>query len=85
MPPSPKGATKRQPVPRGIARNGPVIFSYGFRPFFLAAGLWAIAAMGVSPAAARAIAHPINFIVTPIGSVARKGPPVPAGPKLAAL
>lgn len=47
MPPSPTGATKRQPVPRGIARNGPVIFSYGFRPFFLAAGLWAIAAMAL--------------------------------------
>jgi len=41
----PPAATKRQPVPRGIARSGPVIFSYGFRPFFLAAGLWAIAAM----------------------------------------
>jgi uncharacterized protein involved in response to NO len=36
---------KRQPVPRGIARSGPVIFSYGFRPFFLAAGIWAVAAM----------------------------------------
>ncbi|WDR04212.1 NnrS family protein [Devosia algicola] len=36
---------KRQPVPRGIARSGPVLFSYGFRPFFLAAGIWAVAAM----------------------------------------
>ncbi|MHA6691006.1 NnrS family protein [Devosia sp. A449] len=38
---------KRTPVPRGIARSGPVIFSYGFRPFFLAAGLWAILAMAL--------------------------------------
>lgn len=38
---------KRTPVPRGIARSGPVIFSYGFRPFFLAAGIWAIAAMAL--------------------------------------
>ncbi|MBU1336071.1 MAG: NnrS family protein [Alphaproteobacteria bacterium] len=43
----PTAITKRQPVPRGIARSGPVIFSYGFRPFFLAAGLWAIAAMAL--------------------------------------
>lgn len=34
-------------VPRGIAKTGPVIFSYGFRPFFLGAGLWAIAAMAL--------------------------------------
>lgn len=40
-------AAKRTPVPRGIARSGPVIFSYGFRPFFLAAGLWGIAAMAL--------------------------------------
>jgi uncharacterized protein involved in response to NO len=44
---APPAATRRQPVPRGIARSGPVIFSYGFRPFFLAAGLWAIAAMAL--------------------------------------
>ncbi|HTM76369.1 MAG TPA: NnrS family protein, partial [Devosia sp.] len=37
----------RQPVPRGIARSGPVIFSYGFRPFFLGAGVWAMVAMGL--------------------------------------
>ena len=40
-------AATRIPVPRGIKRSGPVIFSYGFRPFFLAAGLWAIAAMAL--------------------------------------
>lgn len=36
---------KRQPVPRGIARSGPPILSYGFRPFFLAAGAFAVVAM----------------------------------------
>ncbi|MDL2402501.1 NnrS family protein [Rhizobium mayense] len=34
-------------IPRGIANTGPVIFSYGFRPFFLGAGLWAIVAMAI--------------------------------------
>jgi len=34
-----------QPTPRGIARSGPVLLSYGFRPFFLGAGLFAIFAM----------------------------------------
>ncbi|WP_457585145.1 NnrS family protein [Ensifer canadensis] len=32
-------------IPRGIATTGPVLFSYGFRPFFLGASLWAIFAM----------------------------------------
>lgn len=36
-----------RPVPRGLLRTGPVLFSYGFRPFFLGAALWAIAAMGL--------------------------------------
>lgn len=40
-------AQKRKPVPRGLARTGPVILSYGFRPFFLAAGIWAVLAMGL--------------------------------------
>lgn len=35
------------PVPRGLSRTGPVLFSYGFRPFFLGGALWAIAAMGL--------------------------------------
>ncbi|MGH6762613.1 MAG: NnrS family protein [Phyllobacterium sp.] len=34
-------------IPRGIATTGPVLFSYGFRPFFLGAGIWAIAAMAL--------------------------------------
>ncbi|MEI2298268.1 NnrS family protein [Ensifer sp. MJa1] len=32
-------------IPRGLSTTGPVLFSYGFRPFFLAAALWAIGAM----------------------------------------
>lgn len=39
--------TKRKPVPRGIAHTGPVILAYGFRPFFLGAGLWAVLSMGL--------------------------------------
>ena len=38
---------KRQPVPRGIAHTGPVILAYGFRPFFLGAGIWAVLSMGL--------------------------------------
>lgn len=33
------------PVPRGIALGGPAVLAYGFRPFFLAAGVFAILAM----------------------------------------
>ncbi len=36
----------RKPVPRGLSHNGPIILAYGFRPFFLAAGIWAVLAMG---------------------------------------
>ncbi|UWM84912.1 NnrS family protein [Rhizobium sp. SRDI969] len=32
-------------APRGMSRDGLVLFSYGFRPFFLAAALWAILSM----------------------------------------
>lgn len=32
-------------IPRGLAEGGPAILSYGFRPFFLAAGIFAVAAM----------------------------------------
>ncbi|EJJ26300.1 NnrS family protein [Rhizobium sp. CF142] len=31
--------------PRGMSRTGPILFSYGFRPFFLASALWAIASI----------------------------------------
>lgn len=40
--PAPK---RRVPMPRGIATSGPALLSYGFRPFFLLAGIWAIVAM----------------------------------------
>lgn len=34
-------------TPRGMSRSGLVLFSYGFRPFFLAAALWAIVSIGL--------------------------------------
>jgi uncharacterized protein involved in response to NO len=34
-------------VPRGMSRTGLVLFSYGFRPFFLASALWGIVSMGL--------------------------------------
>ncbi|MEO8758791.1 MAG: NnrS family protein [Devosia sp.] len=37
--------TTRKPVPRGIATAGPAILSYGFRPFFLLAGIVAVVDM----------------------------------------
>ncbi len=33
------------PTPRGLATSGPALLSYGFRPFFLGAGVWAVLAM----------------------------------------
>lgn len=38
---------RRKPIPRGLAHTGPVLLSYGFRPFFLAAGIWAVLAMAL--------------------------------------
>jgi uncharacterized protein involved in response to NO len=35
----------RRPVARGIARSGPAILSYGFRPFFLLAAAFAVVSM----------------------------------------
>ena len=32
-------------IPRGLSQTAPVLFSYGFRPFFLGAAIWAIVAM----------------------------------------
>lgn len=32
-------------IPRGLSATGPVLFSYGFRPFFLGGAIWACAAM----------------------------------------
>jgi len=34
-----------RPIPRGIARSGPLLLSYGFRPFFLGAGLFGLVTM----------------------------------------
>lgn len=42
---APIGAAVRTPVPRGISTRGPALLSYGFRPFFLAAGVFAVLAM----------------------------------------
>ena len=41
----PRRTLPHTPIPRGIAQSGPVILSYGFRPFFLLAGTWAAVAM----------------------------------------
>ena len=43
----PGAAAARKPVPRGLKATGPVVFSYGFRPFFLGAGVWAMIAMAL--------------------------------------
>lgn len=34
-------------IPRGLSATGPVLFSYGFRPFFLGGAVWACVAMAV--------------------------------------
>ncbi|PWE54691.1 short-chain dehydrogenase [Metarhizobium album] len=36
---------RRGAVPRGLSTTGPILFSYGFRPFFLGAAVWACTAM----------------------------------------
>lgn len=38
-------AVHRGGIPRGLSREGPILFSYGFRPFFLGGALWAVLAM----------------------------------------
>jgi len=37
-----KQPTTADRVPRGMSRTGTVLFSYGFRPFFLGSAVWAI-------------------------------------------
>ena len=37
----------RKPVPRGLLHSGPAILHYGFRPFFLGAGVFAVLAMAI--------------------------------------
>jgi uncharacterized protein involved in response to NO len=34
-------------IPRGLSTTGPVLFSYGFRPFFLGGAVWACLAMAL--------------------------------------
>ncbi|WP_438754283.1 NnrS family protein [Pararhizobium sp. O133] len=36
---------RRAAVPRGLSTTGPILFSYGFRPFFLGAAIWTCCAM----------------------------------------
>lgn len=36
---------QRGGIPRGLKQTGPVLFSYGFRPFFLGAAIWAVVVM----------------------------------------
>ena len=36
---------KKGGIPRGLSQTAPVLFSYGFRPFFLGAAVWAVVTM----------------------------------------
>ena len=36
---------RRGGIPRGLSATGPILFSYGFRPFFLGGAIWACLAM----------------------------------------
>ena len=38
---------RRRGIPRGLRRTGPALLSYGFRPFFLGAGVWAVVSMAL--------------------------------------
>lgn len=44
----PETSAPREPVPRYRSHAGPALFAHGFRPFFLLAGLWAVAALALS-------------------------------------
>lgn len=43
--PDQTATSRRRAVPRGLNTTGPILFSYGFRPFFLGSAVWAICAM----------------------------------------
>ena len=43
----PEEAPRPHGIPRGLRRTGPVLLSYGFRPFFLGAGVFAVLAMAL--------------------------------------
>ncbi|MUO71977.1 NnrS family protein [Agrobacterium vitis] len=77
-PPEKPAARVSRAVPRGLAITGPIVFSYGFRPFFLGGGSWAVIAMvlwiaalsfgwpiGGDYGAARWHAHEMLFGFTP--------------------
>lgn len=53
-----KVAPARGGIPRGLSRTGPVLFSYGFRPFFLGGAVWAVLAMALWIAAVSGHAQP---------------------------
>ncbi len=42
---------KRPRIPRGLKPDGPALWSYGFRPFFLGAAVWAVLTMALWMAA----------------------------------
>lgn len=42
-----QGEHRKGGIPRGLGQTGPVLFSYGFRPFFFGAALWAIIGMAL--------------------------------------
>ncbi|SPU62322.1 NnrS family protein [Brucella melitensis] len=43
--PSTMPSERKGGIPRGLKMTGPVILSYGFRPFFLGGAIWAVMAM----------------------------------------
>ncbi|APY15577.1 NnrS family protein [Brucella sp. 09RB8910] len=43
--PATMSAERKGGIPRGLKMTGPVILSYGFRPFFLGGAIWAVMAM----------------------------------------
>ena len=46
-----EASRRRGGIPRGLSATGPILFSYGFRPFFLGGAIWACAAMALWVAA----------------------------------
>lgn len=45
-------------IPRGLDHDGPALFSYGFRPFFLGGAIWAVLSMALWVAALSGLAAP---------------------------
>lgn len=39
--------TKKGGIPRGLSQTAPILFCYGFRPFFLGAAIWAVVVMAL--------------------------------------